>query len=67
MLSYFEESQTDPEKADVMNLDKWNFWVFKKDEMMSLMKGRKALTVAALQTSHKPITVFQLKAKILGR
>ena len=64
VLSYYFE--TDLEKVDVMNLDKWKFWVFNKEEMPKLMKT-KAITIMALERAgYRSLTAFELRQHILG-
>ena len=57
----------DPATADIMNLDQWKFWVFRKEELVKLMGGRKSVTILALEKEgYKHLTVFELKNVILG-
>lgn len=65
VLSYFHCKEAD--KADIMNLDQWKFWVFQKEQIVALMNGRKSVTVSALErVGHKALTAFELRKAILS-
>lgn len=64
VLCYFY--WTDPAAADIMDLDQWKIWVFTKAELIKAMKGRKSLTVQALEREgFKPVTAFGLCDEII--
>ncbi|MGI0015802.1 MAG: hypothetical protein ACREBU_20485, partial [Nitrososphaera sp.] len=59
-LCYFYA--TNLKTADIMDLDQWKFWVFKKEELIVLMKGRKSIAVSAIEAvGREPLTVFELR------
>ena len=63
VLTYHK--QQDRDKLDPMNLEQWDFWIFSKDDIINLLKGRKSISIAQLQKEgYKPIPIINLKKKV---
>ncbi len=63
VLCYFNEKER--EKADPMNLDQWNFWVFSQNEIIELLNGKKSISVKKLEENGiKSLNFNELKLAI---
>jgi len=65
ILCYHKEKKRD--KLDPMDLNQWDFWVFSKNEIVSLLKNRKSISVSQLEKEEfKPITILEIYDKVMN-
>jgi len=66
VLCYY--SWPDSNSMDVTNINHWKFWVFSLSELLSILNGKKSISVKKLeQLCYKPLTAFQLKDAVLSK
>lgn len=66
VLCYY--SWTDSNSMDVTNISHWKFWVFSLSELLSILNGKKSISVKKLeQLCSKPLTAFELKDAVLSK
>jgi len=63
VLCYFFEK--DKQKADVMNLDQWKFWVLPKENIEKLFSAKETLSVDVLESDFSAVSVDKLGSEIL--
>lgn len=61
VLCYLKE--TDKEKVNPMNLDQWRFWVFSKEQLITLLNNKRAISVQSLQKQDSGITFEELRLR----
>ncbi|MGI0010674.1 MAG: hypothetical protein ACREAE_04660 [Nitrosopumilaceae archaeon] len=66
ILCYY--SWNDSSTMDVTNLGHWKFWVFSLKELLTVLNGKKSISVRKLQNlGYNPLNVFELKEAVLAK
>ena len=65
ILCYHKEKNRDI--LDPMDLYQWDFWIFSKDEIISLLKGKKSISISFLEKEkYKPIEIDKIYNKVMN-
>ena len=61
VLCYHKEENID--RIDPMDLSQWDFWIFTKEEIVTLLNGRKSISISQLhKEGHSPVDLAEIRA-----